>query len=107
MDAREIEIIGSSILLAEISMITPNIKEETVLSLVRRIINSFAFVTDTIERLAIELMQACAIDAMDALHIAIAIENKAEFFVTTDDIILNKAKCILRYKITVKNPCEV
>lgn len=101
------EIIGSSALLAEISMITPKLKEETVLALVRYVTNSFADVTNDIEKLASELMKTCAIDAMDALHIAFAIENNVELFVTTDDIILNKAKCILRYNITVKNPCEV
>ncbi len=41
-------------------------------------------------------MKECTIDAVDALHIAVAIENKAELFITTDDIILNKAKCISR-----------
>ena len=63
--------------------------------------------TDKIKGLAIELMEECAVDAMDALHIAVAIENKVELFLTTDDIILNKAKCISRYNIIVKNPCEV
>jgi len=66
IDSGEFEIIDSSALHAEISMITPKIKEETVM-----------------------------------------IENEAELFITTDDIILNKANCISTYKITVKNPCEV
>jgi predicted nucleic acid-binding protein len=87
-------------------MITPKIKEETVRSLVKHIANSFPGVTDSVEMLARELMRACAIDAMDALHLAVAIENKSEQFITTDDIILNKAKCISGYGITVKNPCE-
>ena len=64
---------------------------------------------DNIEKLAAELMKTCAIDAMDALHIAVAIENEAELFITTDDIIINniinKTNCISTYKITVKNPC--
>lgn len=107
VDAVEFEIIGSSALLAEISMITPKTKEETVQSLVKHVASCFAVVTNSTEKLAAELMESCAIDAMDALHIAVAIENKAELFITTDDIILNKAKCISRYKITVKNPCEV
>ncbi len=107
VDARDFEIIGSSVLLAEISMITPKIKEETVLALVRYIANGFADITNDIEKLAAELMKTCAIDAMDALHIAVAIENKAELFITTDDIILNNVNCISRYNITVKNPCEV
>ncbi len=96
VDAWDFEIIGSSVLLAEISMITPKIKEETVLALVRYIANSFADITDDIEKLAAELMKTCAVDAMDALHIAVAIENKAELFITTDDIILNNANCISR-----------
>jgi predicted nucleic acid-binding protein len=106
VDSGEIEIIGSSVLLVEISMITPKIKEETVQSLVKHISNSFPGVTDAVEMLARELMQACAIDAMDALHLAVAIENNSEQFITTDDIILNKAKCISGYGIIVKNPCE-
>lgn len=107
VDSREIEIIGSTVLLAEISMIIPKIKEETVQSLVKHIAHSFPDVTNAVEILAKELMQACAIDAMDALHMAVAIEDKAELFITTDDIILNKAKCISEYGIIVKNPCEV
>ncbi|VVB88517.1 PIN domain protein [uncultured archaeon] len=107
VDAGELEIIGSSTLLAEISMITPKIKEETVLSLVRHVANRFSVVTDNAEKLSAEIMKTCAIDAMDALHIAVAIENEAELFITTDDIILNKTNCISRYKITVKNPREV
>lgn len=107
VDSGEVEIIDSSALHAEISMITPKIKEETVLSLVKHVTSRFAVVTDNIEKLAAELMKTCAIDAMDALHIAVAIENEAELFITTDDIILNKANCISTYKITVKNPCEV
>jgi len=107
VDAGEFEIIDSSALHAEISMITPKIKEETVLSLVKHVARRFAVVTDNIEKLASELMKTCAIDAMDALHIAVAIENEAELFITTDDIIINKTNCISTYKITVKNPCEV
>ena len=90
VDSGEFEIIDSSVLHAEISMITPKIKEETVLSLVKHVASSFAVVTDNIEKLAAELMKTCAIDAMDALHIAVAIENEAEVFITTDDIIINK-----------------
>ncbi len=107
VDAGELEIIGSSVLLAEINMITPKLKEETVLSLVKRVVSSFATVKNNTERLASEIINECSLDAMDALHIAIAIENKAELFIITDDIILNKNKCISEYMITVKNPCEV
>lgn len=107
VDAGEFKIIGSTILLAEISLISSSIKQESVLLLVKDLSNCTAIPTDTIKELAIELMGECAIDAMDALHIAVAIENKVELFITTDDVILNKAKCISRYNIIVKNPSEV
>ncbi len=107
VDAGEFEVIGSSVLLAEISMITPKLKEEAVLLLVKHVARGLAIVDETIERLALDIMQACSIGAMDALHLAIAIENKAELFITTDDVILNKTRCISKYKITIKNPCEI
>lgn len=107
VDAGEFEVISSTILLAEISLISSTIKQESVLLLVKEVADRSVIPTETTKGLAIELMQECAIDAMDALHIAVAIENKVELFLTTDDIILNKAKCFSRYNITVKNPCEV
>jgi hypothetical protein len=55
--------------------------------------------------LAREIMNDCNINAMDAL--AIAIENDAKVFVTTDDAILNNGDCISKYGIEVKNPIEV
>ncbi len=88
-------------------MITPKLKEEAVLLLVKHVARGQATINDAVERLASDIMEACSIGAMDALHLAIAIENKAELFITTDDVILNKTKCISKYKITVKNPCEI
>ncbi len=49
VDAMEFEIMGSSVLLAEIAMITPKIKEETVLALVRYVAKSFAGVTEKLK----------------------------------------------------------
>ncbi len=107
VDAGEFEIIGGSVLLAEISMITPKFKEDAVTSLVKHIVADFYPVTDNAEKKARQIMKVCGISAMDALHIAIAQDNNAEIFVTTNDIILNKSDCILKYGITIKNPCEV
>jgi len=44
---------------------------------------------------------------MDALHLAIAIDNGAELFLTTDDKILKKACQISKYGMEIKNPREV
>jgi hypothetical protein len=53
VDTGELEIIGSSVLLAEINMITPKIKEETVLSLVKRVVINFGSCALSIETLII------------------------------------------------------
>ena len=77
VDAGEFEVISSTILLAEISLISSTIKQESVLLLVKEMANYTVIPTDKIKGLAIELMEECAIDAMDALHIAIAICKKS------------------------------
>ena len=44
---------------------------------------------------------------MDAMHIAIALDNLVDIFLTTDDNILSNAGCKSKYGIEVKNPVEV
>ena len=44
--------------------------------------------------------------AMDALHIAVAAENGAKMFITTDDDILKRRVCLSGW-IEVKNPKEL
>lgn len=44
--------------------------------------------------------------AVDALYVALAIENKIDIFLTTDDEILNRRKCIEKHGIVVRNPIE-
>lgn len=72
-----------------------------------RILQESDAIAEILKKVDSGIMKTCAIDAMDALHIAVAIENEAEVIITTDDIITNKTNCISTYKITVKNPCEV
>jgi hypothetical protein len=52
-------------------------------------------------------MEDYNIGTMGAMHLAIAIDNQVEVFLTTDDNILKKADQISRYGIEVKNPGEV
>ena len=51
-------------------------------------------------------MKECGIDAMDALHIAVAVENDVNIFITTDDDILKRRGCISKW-VEVENPKEV
>jgi len=39
-------------------------------------------------------MKECGINALDALHIAVAVENDVNIFITTDDDILKRRGCI-------------
>lgn len=104
IDEGKAEIIGSSVLLTEISLISSKEKREAVEELINKVCR-IVFVTENSIELAEEIMQRCRINAMDALHISLAAEN-ADIFITVDDEILNKNKCLSNY-ISIKNPTEV
>jgi len=101
---KEIEIISSSVLLAEVSLISSKEKRETIEELINKVCK-IVFVTENSIRLAEEIMQRCKVNAMDALHLSIAAEN-ADIFITVDDEILTKSECLSKY-ISIKNPAEV
>lgn len=107
VDSSEIVILGSSVLLLEASLIFPGSKRDAVKEFIDRSIFEIATVTENSEDLAKELMRDYNINAMDALHLAIAIDNGAELFLTTDDKILKKACQISKYGMEIKNPREV
>ena len=104
VDEDEVEIVGSSVLLAEVSLISSKEKREALEELINKVCR-IVFVTENSIKLAEEIMQRCRINAMDALHISIAVEN-ADIFITVDDEILSKNKCLSNY-ISIKNPTEV
>ncbi len=107
VDTKEFEIIGGSVLLAEIAKVIPKHKEEAVMSVAKHAVSCFYPATESAGKKAREIMKKSGINAMDALHLAVAIENNAEIFVTTDNSILNKSDHILKSGIIAKNPCEV
>ncbi|KAF5416494.1 MAG: hypothetical protein C5S48_02650 [Candidatus Methanogaster sp.] len=107
VDDNEIEIIGSSILLFEVSMISDNLKRISVEKLIARVATEIRPVTASAKGLAGRIMNSCGVGAMDAMHLAIAVECGAQVFLTTDDAILSSADRISAYSITVKNPTEM
>jgi predicted nucleic acid-binding protein len=107
VDIKEFEIIGGSVLLAEIAMVTPKPKEEAVMSIATHAASCFYPATESAGKKAREIMKKSGINAMDALHIAVALENNVEIFVTTDNSILNKSDHIMIKGMIIKNPCEV
>jgi len=107
VDIKEFEIIGGSVLLAEIAMVIPEHKKEAVMNLAAHAASCFYPATESAGKKAREIMKESGINAMDALHIAVAIENNAEIFVTTDNSILSKSENIMKRGIIIKNPSEV
>jgi len=103
-ERNEILVLGSSVLLFEVSMISSDEKRKSVEEIIARVAK-VAHLTESSKKKAEEIMK-CGINAMDALHIAVAIENKVDVFITTDDDILKRRGCISKW-IEVENPKEV
>lgn len=91
-------------LLVEVSLISFKEKKESIEELINKV-SKIVSLTENSIKLAEEIMQRCKINAMDALHLSIAAEN-ADIFITVDDEILNKSKCLSKY-LSIKNPIEV
>ncbi len=105
-DRNEIKIIGSSVLLFEISMIDTFEKKCAVKTLVEISISSFIKITREVEEIAERIIDTCGIDPMDSAHIGLVIEGNANIFITTDNGILNKEKCLFKFGIVVRNPID-
>jgi len=103
-DRGQIEILGSSILLAEVSFISSEEKREAVKALIRKVCRIFKVDRDVVE-LAEEIMKNCGIDAVDAMHVAFASLN-ADVFITVDGELLKKAECLEKY-IDVRSPINM
>ena len=104
VDRNEISVLGSSVLLFEVSMISLDEKRRAVEEIIARVAK-IAHLTGRSRERAERIMKKCGINAMDALHIAVAVENGADIFITTDDDILKRRECLSEWT-EVKNPKE-
>jgi predicted nucleic acid-binding protein len=104
-ERNEISVLGSSVLLFEVSMISLDEKRKAVEEIIARVAE-IIHLSERSKEKAEEIMKECGINAMDALHIAVAVENNVNVFITTDDDILKRRGCISKW-IEVKNPKEV
>ena len=103
VDNNEIEIVGSSVLLFEVSMISDNLKRISVEKLIARVATEISPVTVSTKGLAGQIMNSCGVGAMDVMHLAIAMECGAQVFLTTDDAILSSADHISAYNPSLKD----
>jgi len=102
-EADELEIIGSDIIDDELSQMPDNERREKV-ELLLALASSRVTLTLTIEQRATEL-QKQNISTFDALHLASAESAQADYFLTTDDDLLRKAKRA-GLKVKVENPAK-
>lgn len=90
VQAGKLHLLASEALDYEIRRI-PDIHRQTDTQAVLDLAAEYLQLTSVREQLALEL-QAKGIDAMDAVHLALASVSKADHFVTTDDKLLKKAQ---------------
>lgn len=94
-DRGEVEIVGSTAILAEIDLISDEEKRQAVRDLVEKSCR-VVWVREEDFKLAEEIVKFCRLDVMDALHIAVA-SRYADVFVTVDDELVRKKDCLKRY----------
>ena len=102
-EAGELEIIGSDIIDDELSQMPDNERREKV-ELFLALASSQVALTLAIEQRAIEL-QKWNIAPLDALHLASAESARADYFLTTDDDLLRRAKRA-GLKLKIENPAK-
>lgn len=88
----ELNMLSSDALEYEINRIPDSQRKSETQSLLS-LASKRLVISQSIEDMA-ENFEKQGISPMDAIHLAIASEYKADFFVTTDDSLLNKAKQI-------------
>jgi predicted nucleic acid-binding protein len=102
----EIELISSSAVFVEVSLIEPT-RREKVETLINRIAAQELKPSMGTRELAKKIVEDCGLDNMDSAHLALALENGIDVFLSTDkDLYLYKKNCISEYGILVKNPTE-
>lgn len=99
----EIETLGSDIIDDELSQMPDNERREKV-ELLLALTSSQIALTLAIEQHATEL-QKWNIAPLDALHLALAESVQTDYFLTTDDDLLRKAKRA-GLKVKVENPAK-
>ena len=101
--ADEVEIISSDIIGDELSEMPDRERREKV-ELLLALAAARTALTPAIEERAVEL-QKQSISSFDALHLAAAESARSDYFLTTDDDLLRKAKRA-GLKVRVENPAK-
>jgi predicted nucleic acid-binding protein len=94
VDRKDIKIVYSDTLLAEIEDISDEAKRERVRMLVKRGTSLSVKLDEGVKKIAVVIERICGLHGGDALQVASAKIGGAKYFITTDEGILERAKCI-------------
>ena len=94
VDRKDIKIAGSEALLAEIEDIRDEAKRERVRMLVKRGTSLFVKLDEGVKKIAVVIERICSLHGGDALQVASAKIGGAKYFITTDEGVSERAKCI-------------
>ncbi len=109
-ETRKVSIVNSDIIEDEIEEILSQEKRSEI-QMLMTICENFVELSDEIVNFAKELQKNCNLSGGDALHLAGACDS-AQFFLTCDDFILEKTKCIEElikkkgHALRVENPID-
>ncbi len=104
-ESDQLELLSSEVLVFETSRISNVVRRENVfeiLTLAKKVL----MVNDEIENHASDLVSN-GIMPIDALHLAAASQGSADYFCTSDDILLKKAKKIEGLNTSIVSPLEL
>lgn len=114
LERSDVTIISSRFAMRMIEEISSDIKYEHVYSLMREYTKEFVKEEATMLDEATEIQHSCKLSKLeDALHLILACYGDAEYFVTTDQEVLNKSECIklqlqkLGFSINIVNPMDL
>jgi len=106
----EIRIVSSDYVRFEIEQIHDPLKRKDVRSFERTLARVNVSGSDRLRQLARDVFERCAINALDALHMSAACLGEAEFFLTCDDAVVERASPVedllaqRGYRLRVRNP---
>lgn len=104
-ESEQLELLSSEVLVFETNRISNVVRRENVfeiLTLAKKVL----MVNDEIENHALDLVSN-GIMPIDALHLAAASQESADYFCTSDDVLLKKAKKIEGLNTSVVSPLEL
>jgi predicted nucleic acid-binding protein len=101
----QVSIIGSEVLQFEIERIPDPVRRAQAYEALSKATRYIDMNDAVVERAA--LLQRSGIRPLDSLHLASAIEAKADYFCTSDDQLLRRAKTSATEKTKVVSPLEL